>query len=143
MQQQCDENSVVLQASMMQLVIEHRKQRKHMQAHHMSVYQTLCENWNRKLQEDLDNYNQRCNTLNEQIDQIENMDINTDIRSQYGPPVLVKLRKAPCRATDGKHGQVTVCLSAQIAQAVCLEDDIYDHFYRYKESPASKNRFVC
>ena len=51
---------------------------------------------------------------------------------EHGPPVSILLRKGPCRATSGKHSTVTVVLSANIGQAISLEDDIYDHFYSYK-----------
>lgn len=124
----------VLQNSIVQLNLEHRRQREHMKAHHRSAYQSLCETWNNRLKECVDEFKCRRDALDEQITQIQDTD-NLDLEAigQYGPPVMVKLRKAPCKATGGKHSVITMCLSAGIAQAISLEDDIYDHFYTYKK----------
>lgn len=124
---------MVLQNSIVQLCLEHRNQRERLRTHHNSAYALLCESWNNHLQEQLNDFQWRCWSLDEQISQIEDTgNINGTSDSQYGPPVLVKLRKAPSKATLGKHSMVTVCLSARIAQAITLEDHVFDHFYTYK-----------
>ena len=122
--------STVLQNSIIQLTIEHRSQREHLQFHQRNVYKELCETWNNRLVERKEDYERRCAGLDEQISQIDGT--GGSDHTNNGPNMVVKLRKGPCRATDGKHSMVTMVLAARIAQAISLEDDIYDNFYKYK-----------
>ncbi|WAR07827.1 hypothetical protein MAR_017785 [Mya arenaria] len=78
-------------------------------------------------------YRRQSELLQEQIQMMEEAEGVPSVSPQkYGPPVMVTLRKGPCRASGGLPTTANVCLSARIAQAVSLEDDIYDHFYSYK-----------
>lgn len=125
-------NIMTLQNNLMQLRQEHIFQEGQLRRHQHDEYQSLRYQGMSILNKEVERHSLQCQPIDQLIAQLEKPESHAMTSPQkYGPPIVVSLRKGPCRASGGKHSTVAVCLSAGIAQAVSLEDDLYDHYYSY------------
>lgn len=115
-----------------QLRQEHSMQMRQMKARQRQRYTTFSQQRREILDVAKTEYKQQIQPIEDLISQLQNPEhLSSSPSQKYGPPIVVSLRKGPCKASNWKHSTVTVCLSAAIAQAVSLEDDLYDHYYSY------------
>ncbi|XP_053396987.1 uncharacterized protein LOC123551528 [Mercenaria mercenaria] len=125
-------NVMEFQHRLMQLRQDHISQQGRLKEHHQNEFCAVRSRGMETLHEEIGRHSAQCEPIDQLIEQLEKPESHSKYSPQkYGPPIVVSLRKGPCKATHGRHSTVPVCLSAAIAQAVSLEDDLYDHYYGY------------
>lgn len=123
---------IEFQNRILQLRQDHLFQQSRLKEHHQNEFCAVRSRGLDILNEEIKRHSVQCEPIGQLIEQLEKPEAGTiSSPKKYGPPIVVSLRKGPCRASNGKHSTVPVCLSAGIAQAVSLEDDLYDHHYGY------------
>lgn len=125
-------NSRQTQKDLRQMHQKHRKEMACLNQVHQNKFLSLCAQGKETLNRLVADYDKKVHLLDEIIEQLSNVQCHSaGLLFEYGPPVFVNLSKRPCRDTNWELSTVRTHVPAGIAQAVTLEENLYDHYYSY------------
>ncbi|KAL4233532.1 hypothetical protein ACF0H5_008213 [Mactra antiquata] len=120
-----------IQKTMRQTYSRQDAERHNLRNKHTNKFHSLCEKGRKCLDKLVSEYDQQSKSIDDIIKQMHCYYNQLDESSPFGPLVYVRLKKGACIETKRKPSFVDVSLPAAVAQAVLLEDDLYDFHYRY------------